>query len=96
MPIGPMMSGGSLAPRRVARVSEAKSLSTTVSLSLMSGLAALNAATTASSWGICSSFSPVPRPTNHSISTGSPADADGDAGATLAGVLADGLGEAAA
>jgi hypothetical protein len=42
----------------------------------MPGWSALNAATTASSAGICSSFSPVPSPTYHSISTVSPDVAD--------------------
>jgi hypothetical protein len=73
MPTGPMMSGASPAAIRVASVVEASVLSTTVSVRVMPGFASLKAATTASSVGICSSFSPVPSPTNHSISTASAA-----------------------
>jgi hypothetical protein len=71
-----MMSGASFAAILVASVVAASVLSTIVSTSSMSSWASLNAATTSCSVAICSSFSPVPRPTNHSISTASPVAAD--------------------
>src|SRR3990170_4535365 len=88
-----MMSGASLAAILVARVSAASVLSTTVSLRSMQSCESLKAATTASSCGICSSFSPVPRPTYHSISTGVQGVALGASVAVAAGVP-EGVGEA--
>ena len=85
-----MMSGASPAAMRVASVVDASVLSTTVSVSVMPGFASLNAWTTASSVGICSSFSPVPRPTNHSISTASPVAADSSGGGSDSPAAVDG------
>src|SRR5918992_1692913 len=86
MPTGPMMSGASPAAIRVASVVAASVLSTTVIVRLIPGFASLNASTTACSAGICSSFSPVPSPTYHSISTTSPAGAASSVGSAPSSV----------